>query len=479
MTDPGSSSACGSWIDRRSETILASSLFLGLMLVFACFYQARDWNTASRLMLTYAIVQDGTIEITSLVAKNGVLLEHPQTRDLSSAGDGRFFCDKAPGQSFLGVLPYWLTLRLDIAEPHPRAAPAMRYWPADYWVTLGTSGLCVAATAVLLLLVLRRLGVGLLWATITGLAYALATIALPYATLDYGHAATGLVTLLSVYLLRFHRCSKTAAALAGALAGFAVVLEYPHAVFPLVVLAVLALAMVFDRHSPWDNRCWLAFLAGGIPLALALGYYHWLVTGSPFRVPYTLEVEEGLFGYHKEGYGIPIGWPVPAVIFELLAGARRGLLWHSPVLLAAVPGLWRLARRGETALAAIILCTFLGLFWINAGFPTWHGGWATGPRFLLPAMPLLMLAAGYWLGTSKGRPGRCLQWLWCGAALGSMVVLLMYTTVGARIPDAVPWPLRQYVAGQCCVRVNTSSTWGPGCCRAWGQRGPAGSRGWS
>lgn len=444
MTPPRDASATGT---RRGAVSSGAVLFLGLMAFYACFHQARDWNSASRLMLTYALVQRGTIEITDFVAQDGRLLKDPQTRDLSSRGDGRYYCDKAPGQSFLGTLPYWLTRHLGLVEPHPLAAPVIARWPADYWVTLLTSGALTAATAVILWWFLLRLGSTAWGALATALAFGVSTIALPYATMFYGHAAAACLSLLSLFLFFRTPRSTIAALAAGWLAGLAVVVEYPQAIFPFVLLAVTATALFGPARGKRFGD-WVAFLLGGLSLVPVLAAYHQQVTGSPFRVPYTLEVEEELFGYHKEGYGIPIHAPSAAVMQELLLGRRRGLLWYSPVVLGAVPGLVLLARR-QVSMALVCLGTFLGLFLINAGFPTWDGGWATGPRFLLPAIPFLLLPTGVWLGTQS--PPSVLGWLnrlakaaWLTAAAISALILTAFTTAGVNVPP-VQHPLRDWL----------------------------------
>ena len=41
-------------------------VFLILLFSYAFFWHSRDWNTASRLMLTYALVDRGTVAITGL-----------------------------------------------------------------------------------------------------------------------------------------------------------------------------------------------------------------------------------------------------------------------------------------------------------------------------------------------------------------------------------------------------------------------------
>ena len=49
----------------------ALGVFLILWASTAFFWHARDWNTASRLMLTYSLVDRGTIRIDGLESQTG------------------------------------------------------------------------------------------------------------------------------------------------------------------------------------------------------------------------------------------------------------------------------------------------------------------------------------------------------------------------------------------------------------------------
>src|SRR4051794_27492391 len=107
---------------------------------YAFFWHARDWNCASRLMLTYALVDRGTLSIDGL---------DKQTGD-KAFFRGHYYSDKLPGYSLLATAPYALAKSLFHLPPHPLNRPGFAHWAADYWVTLGTSGLFTALTGVIL-----------------------------------------------------------------------------------------------------------------------------------------------------------------------------------------------------------------------------------------------------------------------------------------------------------------------------------------
>jgi len=95
------------------------------------------------------------------------------------------------------------------------------------------------------------------------------------------------------------------------------------------------------------------------------------------------------------------------VLGGLLVSPYRGLLFYSPVLIAAIPGaiaLWQSrslpqdgASRRQRLYVAFSLATLTAWLLLNASYHTWSGGYTTGPRFVVPAVVLLapLLACGW------------------------------------------------------------------------------------
>src|SRR5215218_8725908 len=104
---------------RTGRTGLA--VFLILFGSYAYFWQARDWNSASRLMLTYALVDRGTVSISGL---------EDQTHDRAYVR-GQFYTDKMPGYSLVAAVPY-AAARVALRLPaHPLNVKGFALWPAD------------------------------------------------------------------------------------------------------------------------------------------------------------------------------------------------------------------------------------------------------------------------------------------------------------------------------------------------------------
>ena len=147
------------------------------------------------------------------------------------------------------------------------------------------------------------------------------------------------------------------------------------------------------------------------------------------------------------GWFMGIASPDPSVIGALLVGAYRGLFYGSPWLVAGVPGLVVLARRGFRAEAITGGAIVLAYLLLNAGLVDWHGGWAMGPRYLIPAIPFLALGAmGLVLAWPPGSPARrAVAWT-CGAAAAvSIALMLMGTAVRPDVPLTIARPFTQFV----------------------------------
>ena len=79
-----------------------------------------------------------------------------------------------------------------------------------------------------------------------------------------------------------------------------------------------------------------------------------------------------------------------ARLVMLLVSPFRGLLVSSPVLAAGFAGLAVLVADRRTRSLAAAFAVLVGFFLLfAASFNGWHGGWAVGPRYLVPALPFL------------------------------------------------------------------------------------------
>lgn len=350
----------------------AVALFLLLMGVYSYFYQAGGWNQNSRFDLVRAVVEQGTF-----------IIDHYQhnTGD-DSVRDGHYYCDKAPGASALCVPVYWLTYQLAGApDPVPLTWLAWAVWLAIV-LAIGVPS-AIAATFVARLAL--RLGLAPPAAYAVALLSGLGTMSLPYSTLLYGNqlAASLMVVAFCLLIEVRHGAAATAMRMlmVGALLGYAAATEYP-AVLIGGPIAIYGLFIAGWREARF------AVIGGLVPIALLLAY-HWASFGSPFAFPYDYSV----WPTPHTGWFMGIGVPRSDALKSILFGEYRGLFNTTPWLLAAVPGAVVLLRRHRIE-AIVCIWSVLAFLWLNSSIPPWDGGWAAGPRYLVPMLPFLSVLAG-------------------------------------------------------------------------------------
>lgn len=294
---------------------------------------------------------------------------HTETCDLARSG-GHWYAAKAPGLAAV-TLPWYALLRA--AGAVPRNAQAGAGFPAAMLGVprraLWQAGLVgVVLPLLALLLCFRRVADELAPGTgaVAAVALGAGTLLLPFGTVYFAHvlaAALGFGAFTVLFLRR-------SPAAAGLLAGLAVCVD-----FPLALLAA-ALAVYAWRRAP-------PFVLGAVVGVVPLGLFNTWAFGNPLHLSYASasENQTGVFG---------LGWPRLHPALELLFSAK-GLFVLSPLLAGAAVGLvllWRAGRRPEAALAAGVTLAY----WIyDAGYWTPFGGYTPGPRFLIPAVPLLAL----------------------------------------------------------------------------------------
>ncbi|MCC6629365.1 MAG: phospholipid carrier-dependent glycosyltransferase [Chloroflexi bacterium] len=129
------------------------------------------------------------------------------------------------------------------------------------------------------------------------------------------------------------------------------------------------------------RRLVIASVALGLPLAawlLLLLWHNQARFGSPLDM-----------GYSDEGFTTPLY----VGLYGLLVSSGKSVFLYSPIVVLAVPGLvflWRQRPAEAVLVGSLSLVTLLyySVWW------AWYGGWSWGPRFLVPLLPFLVLAAG-------------------------------------------------------------------------------------
>ena len=387
----------------------ASLVFLSLFVPFAYFNHSDGWNQGARLAELHAIGLQGTLKIDKY---------HEITGDKAVIG-GHYYSEKAPAIVAMAlpafVVTAWFQQRMGIDPDSPAG------WRVSQWIATAASVGVVAALggAFFFLLLLDRLGAPL--ALLSSYAVFLGTITFPYATALFAHAGT--IGLLSIALwAALDRAEPRRDYIAGCCAGLAVAAEYP------ALIPATALGLYLATEPPRAFRYGLALL----PAAVLILGNNYLISGSPFRVSYGANPA---FPQITAGNAFGFSLPDPDAIRSLLWGEYRGLLFWSPVLLMALPGLIVWFRR-DRGVAVMMVIVWVFMLLQVASFYSWFGGNAVGPRYLSPAIPFFGLAAAYGIKRFP-IPGAVLTMV-------SIVLMAMVTAIAIDPPEDVAAPLRLF-----------------------------------
>jgi hypothetical protein len=390
---------------------LLGSVFVAVNLVLSAYFldAVPSPNPTSRALPVLTIYEEGHYAIDTY---------EKSTMDKSFV-NGHYYSDKAPLTTWI-VLPFYGVLKwLHVAEP---ASGKPRWLPA----TLLGDFLCGSVPFVLLLwFMLRTLvrDVTPADAVLMCMLPLYGSFVFAYAGVFMSHVLAGVLLCASYILLIKHRLP----ALCGFLLGLAVVAEFPTA------LAVPIWAWAIARRN---RRELLPFVLGGLPCAVALLFYNHAITGTFTKMPYDF-IADSTFSEMRSGYGINL--PQPEAIWGLLFSTYRGMFFYAPALtivafaylLTKGPRIFREAF--STPLGILSLCYLL----LISSYFMWWGGWAYGPRHLIPVVMLLF----YEGIPALARTGRFRGWLYAASVAGIGMVWIAKSTALYIMPEQFSNPV--------------------------------------
>ena len=296
--------------------------------------------------------------------------------------DGRFYAEYAPG------LPVALSPLVTLGDAMRTFAPkfASRY----LWLHEGDDDvlprifvsyfdiLIVALTAGLLVLFATRLDYSLSAAAFVGAAFALSTFAWGQARIINPEPLQTFLVIGAVLLTL--RASTTRCFLGGCALGFALLVKMTS------VLVLPALLVLRDeRDIPiWRRPARATAVLAPVICAFAIyAWYNHCRFGNFLTTGYNISGTVAALG--GNGLGNPaIG------LYGLLFSTGRGIVWYAPPVLAAMIASVRFYRsKRSTALVFLVLVAL----WVgfHSFYKGWDSGWGWGPRYLLPALPFLLI----------------------------------------------------------------------------------------
>lgn len=320
----------------------------------------------------------------SLVMRGDLALVRGEgERDWGYPGrDGRRYAPYALGQSLaeapliagasLATAPLPLDNRLKERLRHAAAVSA------NVFIT--------AATAWVLYLLGLRLGYGIRLSAGLSLLFGLATMAWVYARHDFADPLTSLTLLGSVLLLRRYGDAgrRTDIVLSGLLLGLSLFSKYQMVIYCPVVW----LYMILLRRQR-GQRGLAGIVRDTACLALPVVLFGLIDLGVNFTKFGSMTAT----GYEQEASPWAGLAHIPAGLYGLLLSPGKSLFLYNPLLLL-LPLAVRPFHRAHRSESLLMLCSTGITLLFLAPLYWWHGDWAWGPRYLLPLLPLMVLALG-------------------------------------------------------------------------------------
>jgi hypothetical protein len=300
-------------------------------------------------------------------------------------------------------------------EPGFAIVAAPLYWLAqqgdrfnNIQLVMLLNPLLTAATGAVLYAIARTLGYSHKGSALAALAFGLTTLAWPYSRGLYREPLVGLGWSLGLYGLVLWRYREQV--LWAGIGCLILVLTLTVKVTAIVALPFIflaALAQLKERKHLGRLAIILAFIT--------------LITVLLFQAIFTSRYGSA------SALDLLSQWSLATGLLRTygqLLSPGKGLIFYMPVVILTVPGLvimWRQHRAVTLAIALPLLTTAVSY----SSYGSWFGGQSWGPRFLVPAVPLIMLAiAPLWDATKQ----RWLRGLYLAILAFSLVIQLGVVT---------------------------------------------------
>lgn len=369
-----------SYVPRFTPHAPHLALFLFLFSIYLLSYTPRINSSDGLAMFSTA---------ESIVRRSALDIEQIRWMGLQQGTfglDGLLYSRKGSGVP-IGLLPLtWLGLVV------------------PWWGTVGASllfnAIITALTAVLLSAYLQELGFTRRTGLIVALTFGLTTLAWPYAKSLFSDPFSGFLLLAAAYALL--KCSRSEPLftpapllpcspalfypfLAGLCLGWNVATRYAEALF----VPVFGLLLLYyeakkrgNEEAKEESLCprltslrlspILAFSAPLLVIGLALIAFNLSRYGDPFNTGYL--PNETFSGVLWQG------------LLGQLLSPGRGLFLYCPIFLLSLAGFLPFFRHYRAEATAALSVILIHLFLYGKWF-MWHGGYAWGPRFMIPTLP--------------------------------------------------------------------------------------------
>ena len=357
--------------------------------------------------------------------------------------NGKFYSFFAPGISYMATPFYLLGKEYDLAQVF----------------TFGFVSLISILAMVFLYKIAREILLLPVWASLFAVfVFAFGSTAWSYAITLYQHHITLFFILSSFYAVWKYRAGGVAsifwAIYVWIAYALAISIDYPNAILmlPVMIYFLISSFQIVTKEQEYKVKFKLAILYTFLVFIVISGFhaYHnehyfgsWkAVSGG---IPgYKTILEQNIFAQenaeaeikrlHQEkkivGFFKEVN--VPRSFYTLTVSPDRGIALYVPILLLGLLGIYRVRKSLTPEIVTLLGLIGINFFFYSSWGDPW-GGWAYGPRYLIPSMAFLSLFLSMWL--SKGRWEISKKFLaFVLFAYGSAIALLGVLTTNAVPP---------------------------------------------
>jgi hypothetical protein len=378
-----------------------------------------------RFILTYSLVENRSFSFNRELANAA----YPDV----GYHDGRFYIFFAPGISLMATPFYLIGKLFNLSQVFSFAMISL--------FTIGDLILLYHISRNVFQLSERA-------SLVSPLIFGFASESWPYANTLYQHNVTTFLMLSLFYASWQYKKTKEIVfpTVAWVCYAVAVAIDYPNAVLFIPLMGYFAWC-ARDKKTGFH---WTFFLASilGIAIFIIHGYYNYIELGKWTRVNGTIVAyrtleKNNLFGTEhieeqvklmEQGKSALQFFRLSRIlngISVLFVSPDRGLFFYYPIMLLGFYGFIRrfitLRLEKTILMSTIVLTVLLYSMWNDP----W-GGWAFGPRYLIPSCAFLSLFLAEWI--SKTKRTSLTNWIYWSTFVFSSAVALS----GALTTNALP-----------------------------------------
>ncbi len=384
-------------------------------------------GSTSRFALVEAIVENNKFTFTPQQAAFA-------SPDIS-AYKGQAFSLFAPGVAFAGVPLYLLGKIFGIPQI----------------MTFMVNIIFAVLNSFLIYKLARKLEADFYPSIAAGFLSIFATNIFTYSLSFTQHILTSTALLLGL-LTAFRKNGLAKSAMLGAITGAAMLIDIVNVLFLMPILV-----FTFFKHfemTKSDKKLYIkfnpaifTFILGIIPFLAVLGYYNYSLSGSATTLAQFLgnakivnengniKVQQNKFAdKNAEKASLPFeSRRILNGLQVLLISEERSWLFYSPIMLTGVIGFILIYKRREDKekIAVIASTAGISILAYSMFIDPW-GGWAFGPRYLIPSAGLIAIGIGPFL--EKFRTNKIIMPLFIAIAVYSIYI----NTIGAYTTSTVP-----------------------------------------